>query len=90
MTQFCNLMSLAGEQGRHEQQWHLRPSVEHAKTLISTMAVTSPGLDVDWLHAMIGRSHSFTSEGEWDEREDLEAHIENLQAEKAELERDGL
>ncbi|KAJ6509723.1 hypothetical protein DFH09DRAFT_1334049 [Mycena vulgaris] len=89
MTQFriCrDLMSRAGEQGRHEQQ-HPRPSVEHAKTLISTTAVTSPGLDVDWIHAMIDRSNTFGSEGEWDEREDLEAHIDNLQAEKAGLER---
>ncbi|KAJ6600860.1 hypothetical protein B0H10DRAFT_2082487 [Mycena sp. CBHHK59/15] len=89
VTQFClcrNLKTRAGEQGRYEQQ-HPRPSVEHAKTLISTTAVTSPGLDVDWIHAMINRSHTFASEGEWDEREDLEAHIENLQAEKAGLER---
>ncbi|KAJ7456936.1 hypothetical protein FB451DRAFT_1275290 [Mycena latifolia] len=88
VTQFClcrNLKTRAGEQSRHEQQ-HPRPSVEHAKTIISTTAVTSPGLDVDWIHAMIDRSHTFASKGEWDEREDLEAHIENLQAEKAGLE----
>lgn len=80
---YRDLKTRAGEQGRHEQQ-HPRPSAKHAKTIIS---VTNPGLGVDWIHAMIDRSYTFASDGEWDEREDLEAHIENLQVEKAGLER---
>jgi hypothetical protein len=90
VTQFLlcrNLMSRAGEQGRHEQQ-HPLSSVEHAKTIISTTAATSPGLDVEWIHAMIDRCDAFASEGEWDEREDLEEDIEYLQAKKAGLERE--
>jgi hypothetical protein len=80
-------MSRAGEQGRHEQQ-HPLPSAEHAKTIISTTAATSPGLDVEWIHAMIDRCDAFASEGKWDEREDLEEDIEYLQAKKAGLERE--
>ncbi|KAJ7217755.1 hypothetical protein GGX14DRAFT_390530 [Mycena pura] len=79
------------EQGRHGQQPHPRPvdSVEHAKTIISTMAITSPDLDVGWIHAIIDRSGAFSAEGAWvsDDHEDLEEQIQNLEAEKAGLER---
>ncbi|KAJ7673423.1 hypothetical protein B0H17DRAFT_1183222 [Mycena rosella] len=79
-------MSRVRERTRHQRR-HPRPSVAHAKVLIATMAAASPEPDVDWLHAVIARADAFASEGEWAERDDLDTHIAELQADKAGLER---
>lgn len=87
ITQFrlCRvLMSCAREQGRH-QQLYFKPSFEYAKAVISKMALTNPDFDADWWHAIIKGSRIFRTE-QWGDLEDIDAELENLQIEKAELE----
>ncbi|KAJ7778481.1 hypothetical protein B0H16DRAFT_1503659 [Mycena metata] len=83
----CRELRCTAMKARLREQ-HLKPSVDEAKFIVSKTAVAEPGLDVRWLHGLIDRSDAFGEPEEWDEWEDLVLHIQNLEAEKADLQED--
>ncbi|KAJ6464165.1 hypothetical protein C8R47DRAFT_1326826 [Mycena vitilis] len=83
ITQFAEcrrLMDHLGKEGRHAEQ-RPQPSLDVARNIIQSTAARSLTLDAVWLKDVAERSFS-PMDTEWEQRDDIENQIHNLEVER--------